>query len=434
MTIAIVGGGLSGLALAWHLQRRGAEVVVFERAARPGGAIHTLERDGAWLEQGPQSVRATGGATVRLIGGLGLIPQVVGPSPQASQRFVLIDGRLRPLPSGPGALLGRRALGRRALARLLLEPLISGDPRPGESVSAFVARRLGPQVAYPLIDAFVAGVFAGDAERLEAASAFPQLVRAEAEHGSIVAGLLRAERPDRPDWLPRSTFTFQGGVQTLPRALARDLGESLRLGVHVERVEPVDAGFRVWVGGWPLKAAQVVIAVPPGAAARIYPAWAPHLSEIPCAPVAAVHLGWPEGHGPPQQGFGWLAPSRERADVLGVIWVSRTFPHLAPGRDLVRVMIGGVRAPHLVELSDRALEQHALSVVRQVQGPVPAPDLVHVARHVPGIPQYVVGHADRVRALQSDRPGLHPLGWGYTGIGLSQGLAEAEALAARLVD
>jgi oxygen-dependent protoporphyrinogen oxidase len=439
VTVAIVGGGIAGLALAWHLRAAGRPVVVFEAADRPGGVVRTLHLDGARIEQGPQSLRAAAGASARLVAAVGLAERVVAPSAEARRRFVVIRGVARPLPTGPLDLLRGGALPLPTLLRALAEPLVPARralPGPGaeaESVAAFFARRFGAGVANPLLDAFIAGIYAGDATRTEAAAAFPELVAAEREAGSVLLAMLRRPRVARPAWLPRVTYTFREGVEELVAALAAGVGDALRLGAPVERVEVDDYAALVHVGGASERFDRVVVAVPPGPAARLVPEVADLLAGIPCAPVAAVHLGWPTGEGPPARGFGWLAPSGERRDVLGAIGVSTTFPHLAPGLDVVRVMIGGVRAPELARRPDEALVEAALAAVREIQGPCGPPSITQIARHEPGIPQYEVGHGARVAALAGVAPRLHWLGWGYTGIGLSQGLAAAEALAAEIV-
>lgn len=426
--VAIVGAGISGLAAAFHLVQGGARVRVFERSERIGGHIRTLELGSARLEQGPQSLRGAGPAIARLVAALGLTDRVVAASSAAKRRYLLHRGALAPLPSGPLDMLRGGPLRRRAVIRALLEPLRRADPRPGESIASFVSRRFGPGIADPVLDAFVAGIFAGDASRTEAEAAFPALVEAERTHGSVILAQIRGERPEPVPGIPRGAFTFDNGVETLVHALGEALEASIRRGCEVYRVDAEGVHHR----GGTTRADHVIVSTPPHIASRQVPQWRAYAS-VPAAPVAAVHLGWARGEGPDLDGFGWLAPTGERRDVLGCIWVSSTFPHLCPDHDLVRVMIGGSRAPFLAELSERALERHALDIVRSVQGPVRAPSLAQTAVHRPGIPQYLPGHSERRRDLESALERVHPLGWGLTGIGLSQGLAAAEDVAERIL-
>lgn len=432
MKVVVVGAGIVGMATAWYLRRAGVEVVVLEASDRAGGVVRTASHEGALVEQGPQSLRSAGDATIELVAALGLIPEVVGPSKAARSRSLLLDGRLQAVPSGPSGLVGGGAVRKRDLLRALAEPLIRSSAEPQESVAAFIERRLGSGAAYPMIDAFVAGIYAGDAQQMEAEAAFPGMVRAEREHGSVILGMIPSPRSPRPDWLPRTTFTFRRGVESLTQTLHADLGEVVQLGAQVDRLERIAGGLRVVGPFGMVRADRVVLAVAPHVAARIHPVWAPSLDQIGVAPVAAVHLAWPAGQGPPQRGFGFLVPSRERFDVLGAIWVSSTFPHLAPGWDLIRVMVGGARAPELASLSERALGAHALRVVRQVQGPVGDPAWTQVARHVPGIPQYLPGHTRLMAQLDQAAEDIDLVGWGYRGIGLSQGLNAARDLAAKI--
>lgn len=429
----IVGAGIAGLSLAHHLTAAGRDVRVLEASDRVGGTIRTLEQDGVRLEQGPQSLRGAGLATARLVRAVGLVDRVVPASADAARRYLLLDDRLQLLPTGPGGLLRGGALRRRSALRALVEPLISREPRAEESLDAFVRRRFGAGIADPVLDAFVAGIYAGDSRQTEARAAFPDLVEAEEEHGSVILGMMRRDRGERPDDLPRGAFTFDTGAEALPRALGASLGERVVLDCPVRTVLPEGDRVRLVHARGESVATHVIVTTPPHVARGQVDAWRPFLDAIPASPVAAIHLGWREGTGPELDGFGWLAPTRERSDVLGAIWVSSTFPHLAPGWDLVRVMVGGSRAPWLAELSERALAAHALDVVRQVQGRVGEPDLVQVAVHRPGIPQYTPGHTRRREAIEGRLPRVHPLGWGLTGIGLSQGLQASETLAERLL-
>lgn len=430
-SVIVVGAGIAGLAVAWNLQQRGISVRVLEAGDRVGGAIQTVEQDGALLEQGPQSLRAGGAAVGRLIEGVGLVERVVGQSDAAKLRYLLHRGGLAPLPSGPLDLVKGGPVGLGTVARALLEPLVRRGPG-GESIDEFVRRRFGAGVADPLLDAFIAGIYGGDATQTEAEGGFPTLVEAEREHGSVILGMMRRERAERPAWMPKGSFTFDTGVETLPKAVQAALGQRVHLGLAAHHIEADGSGFRVVHDDGADEAEMVIVAAPPHVAASLVPAWREAFEGVPAAPVAAVHLGWKAGEGPQTDGFGWLAPTRERTDCLGAIWVSSTFPHLAGGRDLIRVMLGGTRAPHLPAMSHNDLVEHAINVLSQVQGTVATPELVQVAVHQPGIPQYVIGHAARRRLLEAAVPGIIPLGWGLTGIGLTQGLDAAESVAAEI--
>ncbi|MFT7521541.1 MAG: oxygen-dependent protoporphyrinogen oxidase [Kiritimatiellia bacterium] len=427
-TVVVVGAGVTGLAVAWALRRAGLNVRLLEAADRAGGVLRSEWVQGICVEQGPQSLRGAGGAAAEIIESLGLIERVRGASKAASKRFLLHKGELWPVPGGPLQALSGGPLSVGAVVRAMGEPLVRRNPTDGETLHDFISRRLGPGIADPLVEAFVGGIYAGDSRQLEAASSFPKLTAFELEHGSILLGAFRGRRAERPEWLPRGAFTFDEGADVLVRALADGLGDALSLGEAVTSVRKNEAGFLVKTATESIQAAQVVLAVSPDAGAAIDSPYAKVYGAIPSAPVAAVHLAWPKGDGPQSEGFGWLAPSSERKDVLGAIWVSSVFPHLAPDHDVVRIMLGGARSPELAAREPQELVDHALSVVRTVQGEVGEPVFTHARSHHSGIPQYVLGHGARRLELASV-PGLHTVGWGVTGVGITQCLEAAKQTA-----
>lgn len=410
--VAVIGAGITGLAAAWRLAAAGREVVVLEAGARTGGVVRSERVAGCLLEHGAQTLLPAAANARSLALALGLGVQIVESRPQARRRFMLWDGALAPLPR---ALLGTRFFPMRALLRALAEPLVprrAGDEE--ESFFDFVARRFGPLAAERLAEPFAAGTFGGDARRLELGAAYPELARLEAAHGSVLWGALRERRRGGRDRHARS-FSFAGGMQCLPDALARALGERLRLQSPARRIEPRGRGFRIHAPGGPYEAERVLCCVPPEGAAEFLPQLAAELRAMPCAAVASVHLAWArERFGAAPEGFGWLAPELERRDVLGCLWVSSLFPQHAPGRVLWRLLFGGAREPRLPP--PEALIERALLLVKRLHGIGAEPCLAQVS--VVRVPQYERGHGARVRRLQAALPGLRFAGWGYTGIGI----------------
>ncbi len=429
--VAIIGAGISGLATAFYLERAGIEVAVFEASDRVGGEIRTEVVQGATIEIGPQSLRGAGASVARLVSAVGLRSEVVESHPSARKRYLIHGGKLAPMPSRLVDTLAGGPIRRRALLRALLEPFAPPSESPDETIDAFVRRRFGRGIAQPALDAFVAGIYAGDSANLEARAAFPSMVEAEEQHGSVLLSQFRRPKTDRPDNFPRGSFSFKEGTVALPNALASALRGKIFNNVPAQTIVSNGNGAVVHHLLGTCQAEHVVLSTRPEVTARIAPTWS-ELQTIPAAPVAAVHLAWPKGSGPAVSGFGWLAPSRERRDVLGAIWVSSTFPSLSGPWDLIRVMVGGARAPFLTDLDERALTRHATDVLRQVQGPFDPPAWTHVAKHIPGIPQYIPGHSRLCEGLNAKEPRLHMIGWGTSGIGLSQGLAAAEQLAAEI--
>jgi protoporphyrinogen oxidase len=260
-------------------------------------------------------------------------------------------------------------------------------------------------------------------------SAFPAWVRYEQEHGSMVRGVLR-NRTSPPHGLPKGTFSLRGGIGTLTDTLAADLGDAVRTATTVDAIEPGRSQVTVRANGRTEVHDQLLITVPQAVVRPILPGM-PHgwLDDLPASPLAAIHLAY-EGDQVPGglEGFGWLVHSEQRIDALGCLWVSGTFPTHAPaGKHLLRLMVGGTRAPELAERPDDALITHARQLLRDVQGITATPLFAEVNRAV--IPQYPVGFARRLRLLDQVHPRVRFGGWWWGQLGVA---ASAE-FAAQLV-
>ncbi len=417
MKTLIVGGGVTGLASAAFLAAAGDDVVVLE-AGSPGGVVRTLRQDGYVVELGPESIRGGAPAVGAALDLLGLRPRVVLASPRASTRYLLRGGRLEPLPSGPLGALRTPLWRRRSLLRALAEPFVPRGRGAPVSVAAFVRRRVGG--LSDLTNPLMAGIYAGDPELLDAETAFARPWEWVREHGSLVRGAMRAS----PSTDPKGSFTFVTGMSELVEALVSRVGDRLHANTPVERLVRRSDGWTAETGSGTFSADRVVVTCAPEVAARLLSDL--RLPAVPRAPVAAIHVGFPTKDVPEARGFGWLCHERERRDVLGVLWVSATFPsHAPPGHSLFRLMCGGTRHPGLVEQTDDALVDHTLAVLRDVQGIRVAPSFVHVERVLPGIPQYPVGWGRELAALRR-RTNLRFAGWYWGGIGIADGLRAAQ--------
>jgi len=445
--VVVVGGGIAGLAVAWELGARpgllpaGAAVHVLEAAPRAGGNIRTERRDGYLCEWGPTGFLDDVPATLDACGRLGLTPRLTRASEAAERRFVVRGGKLRELPSGPVSFLTSDVLSLRGRLRVLREPFVPARRADGdESVFAFARRRIGDEAARVLVDALVTGIWAGDAERLSLRSALPKLAALERDHGGLFRGMLAKRGAGGSATGPRGRLTsFPGGLEELPAALAASLGASLHLGRRVAGIERGrSGGFLVSVDGAPsLRAAAVVIACPAWFAAPIVEqldrALSAEIDAIPTVPVAVLHLGFARADAPGLAGFGFLIPRGETASVLGVLLPSNIFPGRAPeGQVLATVMLGGARDPSAVDATDAVLIDTACSALSDLAGVRAAPRFAYAIRHRRAIPQYVLGHADRLRSIDArlaDIPGLFLAGNSYRGIAINACLAEAPSVA-----
>jgi oxygen-dependent protoporphyrinogen oxidase len=449
--IAVVGGGISGLTAAHRLAAAGHDVVCFDPGDRPGGLVRTERVEGFLCELGPESILDGAPATRALVEELGLEGQVVRAAPAARRRLVYVDGRLRPVPSGPFSLLSSDILSAAAKWRLVREsgvPPRDPDSEPGESVYDFGARRLGDEAARKLVAPAVIGIFAGDARDLEVKTAFPRLVALETRHGSLTKGL-RAMR--REGGAPGRSFSFRDGLERLPAALAARLGARLR---RARAVALGRDGGRDGSGGrWSVRvedvpsgaasteiADAVVVAASPRAAAGLVEPVVPEaaaLARVPLAPAAIVFLGFRAG--PPDVdlgAYGFLVARGEGPTMLGAQFESSVFPGRAPaGGALIRCILGGTFEPGVVAESDEALAARARQDLRAVLGLERPPDFVLVRKLAEGIPQYRLGHDRLVAAIEAAAaraPGLHLLGYALRGVAVNDCIRNAAALAQAL--
>ncbi|MCP3139034.1 protoporphyrinogen oxidase [Pyxidicoccus xibeiensis] len=460
MTVAVVGGGISGLVVAHRLRSRGRDVVLLEASARLGGAVGTRVRGGYLVEQGPNSFLDREPATRELAKALSVEGRIRVADPAAKRRYVYTQGRLRSVPASPPAFLTSDILPLGARLRVLGE-LFTGRAPQGvdESLAQFGRRHLGRRATEVLLDAVQTGIFAGDVERLSVAATFPPLVKLEREHRSLILGAIRAQKAQKaqqkalpagdtsaPPKLSGALSTFDGGLQTLIDALATSLGDAAHTGARLEGLARVEGGWKLQVHehgrSAELAASQVVLAVPAHVAvALLRPLDAPladKVGEIAYAPVAVVQLGFEPGTTPAPDGFGFLVPSGEKRRLLGAIHASTVFPFRAEGgRILYTCMVGGARQPELVKLDEDALVALARDELRALAGVTATPSFREVIRWPLGIPQYNVGHLERMAAIDAALqrwPGLHLTGNAYKGVGLNDcirnGAQLGDALAA----
>jgi len=439
--VVVVGGGISGLAAAWRLRERGLDVVVLEASDRAGGKIKT-ERAGEWLvEHGPNGFLDSRRPVLELARDVGLGAELVPADDRAEHRYLFLRGELRAVPHSPPAFLRSNLLSRRGRLRMLAEPLV--PPRRSEtdeSVYDFAARRIGPEAASSLVDPMVTGVYAGDVRQLSLRAAFPRLHALEMDHGGLVRGMLarRKQSTGGPSGPGGRLTSFDGGMSAFIDALAGGLGEAVQTGRPATAIERSDGGWRVSAaGGDPIACEAVALCTPTDVSARLLgplaPAATAPLDAVPYAPAAVVAVGYRTIDLPrPLDGFGYLVPSGEGRRVLGVVWSSTLFSHRAPNdHALLRVIVGGAHHPELLGLDDAALLGVVREELRATLGPLPDPAFSRIVRWPRAIPQYTLGHTDRLRAAEAaiaSHGGLFLGGNGLYGVSLADCVARADAL------
>jgi oxygen-dependent protoporphyrinogen oxidase len=440
--LLVIGGGLAGLNAAYQAKRAGAEVRLLEKADGAGGVIQSLREQGFLCETGPNTLMNRDPALQQLIADLGLAKEIVEAAPAARERFIVREGKLVAVPMSAGQFLTTPLLTVAAKLRLLAEPWAKARTKNKsgeESLADFARRRLGAEVFTYGLEPFVAGIFAGDPEKLSVRHAFPRLQAMETEHGSLARAAIQAlkNRRKRSGPSPR-LISFQDGLGTLPRALAKQLGESITLQCSLISLE--NAGSGQWEAAWKTPTAQfrekfdgVTLTVPAHALAslplpvKLHDQLAP-LANIEYPPVSVVMLGYPRhavGH--PLDGFGVLVPAVEKLFILGVLFNSTLFPGRAPaGEVLLTVFIGGARQPELAGLTDAALAATAIVDLEKLLRISGAPVFQKIVRWPLGIPQYHLNHGDKLTVMEQverDWPGLTLAGSYRGGVSIAQCLA-----------
>lgn len=455
--MVIIGGGITGLAAAHRLQATlgpGA-VTLLESADTLGGKIRSERRGEFLLEAGPDSMLASRPAGLQLCRELGIASRLVGTEPHAAPSQVKRGDRLFPLPAGfsglvpsrRGQLLTSRLLSLRGRIRAALEPLVPPAGGEGdESVGAFFRRRFGREAYSRLFEPLLAGMHAGDGDQLSLDATFPQVRELERTAGSVLKGMRDREQTAVP--LGAAFVTFPGGLAELVDALTEKLtGTDLRTSSRAIAVEADGPGYRVTLAGGPgISAHALIIATPTHATAPLLAALDPELAgwlrSIPHVDTAVVSLAFRRAdvhH--PLPGYGYLSPRTEGGPVVACTFVSRKFAGRAPSdTHLFRCFIGR-HGNDVSALADHAeLVRLARVELRRTLGIHAEPVMAQVARWPGGMPQYTLGHRDRVDAIMQRAarwPRLALAGASYGGVGIpdciASGWRAADALAPTLV-
>jgi oxygen-dependent protoporphyrinogen oxidase len=415
----VVGGGISGLVCAYALRKAGSDAQVVEASPRPGGVINSVARDSFLLELGPQSFSGTPPLR-ELCAELGISNELLQAPPRAP-RYVLIDGQLRPVPLSPPAFFLSSLISastKWALVRDMLGKSIPPDD--DESVANFVRRKFSSQLLDRLVGPFVSGIYAGDPERLSVRSAFPQLHEAEKSAGSVVRGMLRLSKPRKRLREHPTLLTFRQGNETLIRALADKIGSALLTETAVTEISrQQDGSFAIRLQSNArddsVSAESVILATPTDAAgkllAQLDSSFGSLLTPVEYSPVAVVSLGYRKtdvGHS--LNGFGFLVPRSAGLRVLGSVWNSSLFPGRASeGQELLTSFVGGATDPAAATLEPQELTSLVHREISPLLSIANAPVFSNVILWPRALPQYNLGHADRLVRLEQLRtqfPGI----------------------------
>ncbi|NUM52873.1 MAG: protoporphyrinogen oxidase [Candidatus Hydrogenedentes bacterium] len=445
--VAVLGGGVTGMCAAHYLcELLGREsVLVLESSDTAGGTTRTDAVDGFRLDWGPNGFLDREPLTLKWVDDLGLTGELVRANEAAAKRLILKNGQLVEI-KPPPAFLFSPLLSVRGRLRLLCEPFVAQktDISP-ETIWNFAARRIGPEAADTLVSCMVSGVFGGDAKLLSLEHCFPRMAAMEREYGTLFKALMSKRRINKSASAmgPGGVLTtFREGIGFLPRHVAEQIGPRMLYGNGAKRVTRENGEYSIETSaGDTVNARYIVVAMPTHAAAvalaNLDPDLCNTLTNIPYADIVVVCTGYSGDQvARDVDGFGFLVPRSEGKRALGCLWTSSIFPHEAPsGGVLLRTMIGGATDPDAVRLSDAellAIVQREIHPLMQVSG---APQLVRIFRHAPGIPQYLLNHAenlDAIDAAEQRHPGLYFAGNAYRGVGLNDCVVSAVRAVERL--
>ncbi len=445
-TVAIIGGGISGLSAAHALHKRQVPYLLLEAGRSLGGVIRTETRDGFLLEGGPDSMLAQKPEGLALCRELGLGDRLVPTNPDLRSVYVLHQRKLHPLPEGMMLAIPTKILpfARSGLfswpgkLRMGLDLVIpGGNGRGDESIASFLRRRFGQEAVERLGEPLLAGIHAGDPERLSILATFPRFRDLEEKHGSLVRGMWMRPRPKpapgaRP---PAAFYSLRGGLREMVDALVVRLDrERIWTKAAVRAVSRTAGGFSLAIqGGETVSAEQVIVAAPgpriASALEGLLPGTAPALAAIPFASSATVLLGYRrEDIEHPLGGYGMVVPRTEGLHTTALSFVSTKFPHRAPaGHVLLRGFLGGVRDGEVMRLTDEEMVETVKSDMAGILGLRGEPVMSRVFRWPRGTPQLEVGHIGRMAAVEEESasiPGLHLTGAGIRTTGIPDSVAD----------
>jgi oxygen-dependent protoporphyrinogen oxidase len=450
-SIAIIGGGITGLTAAFQTQRKGLPVTLYEADQRMGGVIQSVREQGYLAEFGPNTILETSPKIGALISDLGLEQRRLYSDPKAENRYLVRGRKPVLMPGSPAAFFTTKLFSFGAKLGLLREPFVRRAPADAEeSLAQFVRRRLGREFLDYAINPFVAGVYAGDPERLSVKQAFPKLHALEQKYGSLILGqfLGARERKRRAEVSKQNAkkISFDEGLQVLTETLGLRLGDSVRLDSPVVAIRQDASGWTVTSRSRGEQIEQEHSAViytgpayrlPAIELALSRPVSCAPLTQIQYPPVASVVLGFRRSEvAHPLDGFGMLIPEVEQFHILGTLFSSSLFPNRAPeGYVTLTSYVGGTRAPDLAVGAADELVDLTLRDLRVLLGVSGQPTFQHCFLFPKAIPQYEVGYSrfkQLMADLESKAPGLFLAGNYRDGVSLGDSIVSGHNVADRV--
>ena len=450
MRVVIIGGGISGLSLAYFFleKKPSLDIIIFESEKKPGGKIWTDKADGFLCEGGVNGFLDNRPKTLELVSKLALTP--LRSSDKARKRYILSDGKLHLLPESPVSFFSSDLLSIYGRLRILWEIFAPRGRGDDETLAAFAKRRLGKEAYEKLIDPMASGIYAGDPEKMSLKSCFPRIHELEQKYGSLIRAMVRLQKDAKKTGKkvgagPGGVLTsFSGGMGEIISTLSVRLGERLRTDARVVSVDRKGDRYVVYLSdGSGIEAGVVVFATPAYETSAMLKgmdkAVSSTLDGIYYPAVSVICLGYKRDKiSHTLDGFGFLIPNREGRKILGTLWDSSVFPNRAPqGYVLLRSMLGGVRNSELALKGGDVLTNVVTDELKDIMEIKAQPDFAKVYTHVKGIPQYSPGHERRLEKIDeivSRFQGLYITGNAYRGIGVNDCVENSYKLAEKIID
>ncbi|WP_079507412.1 protoporphyrinogen oxidase [Mesobacillus jeotgali] len=461
--IIVVGGGITGLATAYYLQKEAREkqlpinVKLIEASDRLGGVISTEKRDGFIIERGPDSIIARKKSALRLIEEVGLQDKII--SNTAGKSYIYARGRLHTMPEGsfmgiptkvtPFALSGLFSpLGKIRAAGDFILP--KDEPKADQSLGAFFRRRLGDEVVENLIDPLLSGIYAGDIDELSLMALFPNFYEIEQKHRSLVIGLNKS-MPKLPKTAARKTGSKKGmfislstGLEELVHRVESRLDEgTVMKRMAVKKVEKTGASYKVHLESGEVEAADsVVITTDHFHAQRMlsdYSFMEP-FKHMPANSVANVAMAFPKSVIEKDiDGTGFLVSRNSDFRITACTWTHKKWPGTSPeDMALLRCYVGKPDDQEAVELSDHQIVELVLRDLNKTMNITAKPEFTIVTRWRNAMPQYTVGHLERIAMvktkLEQELPGIWLAGGSFEGVGIPGCIDQAEAAVKKVID
>ena len=445
--IAIIGAGLTGLTTGFWLTRAGKQIQIIEKQDRAGGQIRTFQANGFIYESGPNTGVVSYPEVAELFAALSPDCTLETAREESKKRWIWKGNKFHALPSGLVSAVTTPLFTLYDKFRILGEPLRAKGTNPDESVAELAARRLGKSFVDYAVDPFLSGVYAGNPNTLITRHALPKLYNLEQDYGSFIKGsIAKAKLPktDRDKLATKKVFSATGGLEKLSQALVKSIGqERIILSANDVKIEPQGNQWLITYctpeGEHSLIANKVVTTCGAYALPDLLP-FIPkedigQISNLHYAPIIQASVGFHNTHGLQFGAFGGLVPSKEKRDVLGILFPSACFVGRSPEEGaLFSFFIGGVRHADMLDWSDEQLKNMILKNIHSMLK-FPAdvqPDLIHIFRHQKAIPQYEKSSEARfkmIEELQNRYPGLILAGNIKGGIGMADRIRQATGIA-----